>query len=59
MNREVEVLDRVDPSGLILEVRFKDTGEIKKIHTKFLKNNKETECETQEELKNGNTKKRN
>ena len=38
LDREVEVLDRVDPSGLILKVRFKDTNEIKKVHTKFLKN---------------------
>lgn len=36
-NREIEVLDRADLSGNILKVRFKDTNEIKNVHSAFIK----------------------
>lgn len=35
--REIEILDKADLTGNILKVRFKDTDEVKNIHSKFIK----------------------
>lgn len=35
--REIEILDKADLTGNVLKVRFKDTDEVKNIHSKFIK----------------------
>lgn len=35
--REIEILDKVDLTGNIFKVRFKDTDEIKNVHSNFIK----------------------
>lgn len=35
--REVKILDKVDLTGNIFKVRFKDTNETKNVHSKFIK----------------------
>ena len=35
--REVKILDKVDSTGNIFKVEFKDTKETKNVHSKFIK----------------------
>lgn len=37
LGREIEVLDKLDLSGNLVKIRLKDTGEIKNIHTNYIK----------------------